>query len=68
MDEAKKRVEEECAELQERLSKLGAFLLSDKVLRLSNEMQHLLGRQHEAMCTYLWILKQRLEIWDNPST
>lgn len=64
MDESKKRVIAERDELQERLTKLGAFLLSDKVLKLSVEMQHLLGRQHEVMCTYLWILKQRLEIWD----
>lgn len=64
MDEVKQRVIEERDELSVRLRKLTDFLMSDKVLRLSNEMQAYMFEQQAAMLKYLWSLNGRLDIWD----
>lgn len=65
MDEVKNRVIAERDELSVKVEKLTKFLSGEKVLQLSKEMQELLFEQHSLMIKYLWVLNQRLDIWDN---
>lgn len=63
MTTAKEIVMFERDELNEKLSKLKDFLLSDKFLNLSESHKALLKCQLEAMTVYLNCLTTRLEIW-----
>ncbi len=54
------RVIDEHAELQERVTKLGAFLHSDRIIGMMAEDVGLLVRQYEAMCRYREALSGRI--------
>lgn len=56
-----KRLEEEMAELQERLGKLATFMDSDNFGNLSDRQQLLLTLQANTMVAYLGVLTLRLE-------
>ena len=57
------RVVDEKSELDEKLSKLDAFLRTDTFKRLRNEEQILLGRQATAMRIYSGILGERIKLF-----
>lgn len=57
------RVVDEKNELDERLSKLDAFLHTDTFKRLRNEEQILLDRQATAMRIYSNILRERIDLF-----
>jgi len=56
----KERLQEEKAQLEERLNKLDAFLQSEKVKEIDDVQKALLQVQATAMNTYLQCLLERL--------
>lgn len=60
-DAFKARLEREQNELEERLSKLNAFLISEKFNDIDDVQQALLAVQAAAMNTYLQCLKSRMK-------
>lgn len=61
MNDFKTRLVEEQAQLEEKLNKLDAFLMSEKVKDIDDVQKALLQVQATAMNTYLQCLKERLE-------
>jgi hypothetical protein len=61
MSDLKTRLETEKTELEEKLDKLDAFLLSEKVKDVDDAQKALLQVQATAMNTYLQCLKERIE-------
>jgi len=61
MSNFKTRLIEEKTQLEEKLDKLDAFLLSEKVQEIDDVQKALLQVQATAMNTYLQCLKERLE-------
>ena len=64
-DTAKERVEQELAELNEKIVKLTSFLYSKKIVvaKLSFRMRDMLSEQLRTMQRYAEILQGRLAIW-----
>lgn len=65
IDSAKERVKVELHELRERIVKLEAFVSSERVNALNDKMQALLRQQLDVMCQYMYVLEERLKIWDD---
>ena len=61
MSDFKTRLVEEKAQLEEKLDKLDAFLVSEKVKAVDDVQKALLQVQATAMNTYLQCLKERIE-------
>jgi len=61
MSDFKTRLEIEKSELEEKLNKLDAFLMSEKVNSVDDVQKALLQVQAIAMNTYLQCLKERIE-------
>jgi len=61
MSDFKTRLEIEKSELKEKLNKLDAFLMSEKVNSVDDVQKALLQVQAIAMNTYLQCLKERIE-------
>ena len=61
MSDFKTRLETEKSDLEEKLNKLDAFLMSEKVNGVDDVQKALLQVQATAMNTYLQCLKERLE-------
>ena len=61
MSDFKTRLETEKVELEEKLDKLDAFLVSKKVNSVDDVQKALLQVQATAMNTYLQCLKERIE-------
>ena len=61
MSDFKNRLIDEQAQLEEKLSKLNAFLVSEKVNSVDDVQKALLQVQATAMNTYNQCLKERLE-------
>lgn len=61
MSDFKTRLETEKSELEEKLNKLDAFLMSEKVNSVDDVQKALLRVQATAMNTYLQCLKERIE-------
>ena len=61
MSDFKDRLIDEQAQLEEKLNKLDAFLMSDKVKAVDDVQKALLHVQATAMNTYNQCLKERLE-------
>jgi len=61
MSDFKIRLETEKVELEEKLDKLDAFLVSEKVKEIDDVQKSLLQVQATAMNTYLQCLKERIE-------
>jgi len=61
MNDFKTRLETEKVELEEKLNKLDAFLVSEKVKDIDDVQKALLQVQATVMNTYLQCLKERLE-------
>lgn len=61
MNDFKLRLEVEKFELEEKLNKLDAFLVSEKVKDADDVQKALLQVQATAMNTYLQCLKERIE-------
>jgi len=61
MSDFKDRLIDEQAQLEEKLNKLDAFLMSDKVKTVDDVQKALLQVQATAMNTYNQCLKERLE-------
>ena len=61
MSDFKTRLVEEQAQLEEKLNKLDAFLMSEKVKDVDDVQKALLQAQATAMNTYLQCLKERIE-------
>jgi len=61
MSDFKTRLETEKVELEEKLNKLDAFLVSEKVKDVDDVQKALLQVQSTAMNTYLQCLKERIE-------
>ena len=61
MSDFKTRLETEKSELEEKLNKLDAFLMSEKVNSVDDVQKALLHVQATAMNTYLQCLKERIE-------
>ena len=66
MGNAKQRVEQELAELNERILKLTAFLFGGDIVNMdiSDHMRFLLRRQLNVMQEYADVLQERLRTWD----
>ena len=66
MGNAKQRVEQELAELNEKIVKLTAFLFGGDIvdMDISDHMRFLLRRQLNVMQEYADILQERLRTWD----
>ena len=66
MGNAKQRVEQELAELNEKIVKLAAFLFGGDIVNMdiSDHMRFLLRRQLNVMQEYADVLQQRLRTWD----
>lgn len=66
MGNAKQRVEQELAELNEKIVKLTAFLFGGEIINMdiSNNMRFLLRRQLNTMQEYADVLQERLRTWD----
>ena len=47
--------------LKEKYEMLGAFLLSPESRDIDSEEKYLLGLQHQAMGSYLYVLNKRIE-------
>lgn len=62
---AKERAEIELKELDERLTKLDAFIESGKYLSLSQIQQELLLKQRDYMTSYFITLNERIKHWDD---
>jgi hypothetical protein len=63
MSDAKQRVEQELADLEDRIGKLHAFLCSDKLAMVKPIQQQLLAQQYEVMDQLASILVHRLQNW-----
>ena len=61
MSDFKERLIDEQAQLEEKLNKLDAFLMSDKVKAVDDVQKALLQVQATAMNTYNQCLKERIE-------
>jgi len=61
MSDFKTRLVTEKSELEEKLNKLDAFLMSEKVNSVDDVQKALLQVQATAMNTYLQCLKERIE-------
>lgn len=61
MADFKERLQEEKAQLEERLNKLDTFLQSEKVKEIDDVQKALLQVQATAMNTYLQCLLERIE-------
>lgn len=61
MSDFKTRLLDEQQQLEEKLDKLDAFLMSDKVDNIDNVQKALLKVQAAAMNTYLQCLQERIE-------
>lgn len=61
MSDFKTRLETEKSELEEKLNKLDAFLMSEKVNGVDDVQKALLQVQATSMNTYLQCLKERIE-------
>ena len=61
MSDFKTRLETEKTEREEKLNKLDAFLMSEKVNSVDDVQKALLQVQATAMNTYLQCLKERIE-------
>ena len=61
MSDFKTRLVEEQAQLEEKLDRLDAFLVSENVTKVADTQQALLRVQATAMNTYLQCLKERIE-------
>jgi hypothetical protein len=61
MSDFKTRLVDEQAQLEEKLNKLDAFLMSEKVKDVDDVQKALLQVQATAMNTYLQCLKERTE-------
>lgn len=66
MGSAKQRVEQELAELNEKIVKLTAFLFGGDIVNMdiSENMRFLLRRQLNVMQEYADVLQERLRTWD----
>ena len=66
MENAKQRVEQELAELNEKIVKLTAFLFGCEIINMdiSDNMRYLLRRQLNTMQEYADVLQERLKTWD----
>ena len=66
MGNAKQRVEQELAELNEKIVNLTAFLFGGDIVNMdiSDHMRFLLRRQLNAMQEYADVLQERLRTWD----
>nr|DAG31246.1 MAG TPA: hypothetical protein [Bacteriophage sp.] len=66
MGNAKQRVEQELAELNEKIVKLTAFLFGDDIVNMdiADNMRFLLRRQLNVMQEYADVLQERLRTWD----
>lgn len=60
MEAWQNRVYEEATQLQDKIKKLGAFLLTDTFSQLDTKTQELMVRQYAAMSEYLGILVLRI--------
>jgi len=60
---AKERVITEQESLQEKMTKLNSYLLTDHYAGLPEEQRYLLQLQGSIMLVYLDILQRRLDIW-----
>lgn len=65
MSTAKERVENELKELEERLTKLKAFVLTEAFSKLSKVQQMLLMSQIDIMTSYQNCLHRRLRFWED---
>lgn len=63
---AKQRVEQELAELNEKIVKLTAFLFGGDIVNMdiADNMRFLLRRQLNVMQEYADVLQERLRTWD----
>ena len=66
MGNAKQRVEQELAELNEKIVNLTAFLFGGDIVNMdiSDHMRFLLRRQLNVMQEYADVLQERLRTWD----
>ena len=66
MGNAKQRVEQELAELNEKIVKLTAFLFGGDIFNMdiADNMRFLLRRQLNVMQEYAGVLQERLRTWD----
>ena len=66
MGNTKQRVEQELAELNEKIVKLTAFLFGGDIVNMdiSENMRFLLRRQLNVMQDYADVLQERLRTWD----
>lgn len=66
MGNAKQRVEQELAELNEKIVKITAFLFGGDIINMdiSSNMRFLLRRQLTVMQEYADVLQERLRTWD----
>lgn len=66
MGNEKQRVEQELAELNEKIVKLTAFLLGADIVNMdiADNMRFLLRRQLNVMQEYAYVLQERLRTWD----
>ena len=66
MGNAKQRVEQELAELNEKIVKLTAFLFGGDIVNMdiSDNMRFLLRRQLNVMQEYADVLQERLRTWN----
>lgn len=66
MGNAKQRVEQELAELNEKIVKLTAFLFGGDIVNMdiADNMRFLLRRQLNTMQEYADVLQERLRTWD----
>ena len=65
MEDFIQRVINEQKELEEKTTKLGAFLLTEKYQELEPEMRLLLAQQSAFMGGYNMILKRRIDLLTN---
>lgn len=66
MGNAKQRVEQELAQLNEKIVKLTSFLFGGYIVNMdiSDNMRFLLRRQLNVMQEYADVLQERLRTWD----
>lgn len=66
MGNAKQRVEQELAELNEKIVKLTAFIFGGDIVNMdiADNMRFLLRRQLNVMQEYADVLQERLRTWD----
>ena len=66
MGNAKQRVEQELAELNEKIVNLTAFLFGGEIvnMNIADNMRFLMRRQLNVMQDYADVLQERLRTWD----